>query len=421
MAYNGAVVPFCIDAAVLGTDRHLVSCADGFTWHATVPKDMWHLSGRVKPDSDWCLDTVLRLGGATVDLAPPVRFVNAMATVSSGSNITAMPWQRIMPARAHRAFVQGIIDQVVVAMAKAPVNYYRDTWVPGNAVIRSLRPAVVDKGRFDELIKAGEGNVSAIRSFEPDDNGFAEPIIYDRFKTLTGRLTVNSGPQILTLKREHRDLLVSDTGGCIVSVDFAALEARVLLYEAGRRCDEPDLYGMIARDLGYDRKAVKAAVISELYGSSKYALGKVLGIEGKELNSFVRRVKAYFNTRELLNRIKAQFFETGHIINRYGRPVLIDDPMDHIFINYYAQSSGVDVTLLGFSLLVEHLARECPGVRPLYLLHDALILDVPLKYIDEVMATRTVTVPGYVQKFYLKSEHISGCNLKVERLTCTSI
>lgn len=258
-------------------------------------------------------------------------------------------------------------------------------------------------------MEAGVGNVKAVSTFVPDHAGFAAPVVYDRFGALTGRLTVTHGPSILTLKREYRDLLVSDTGGCIVSVDFAALEARVLLYEAGRRCDEPDLYGMIARDLGYDRKAVKGAVISELYGSSKYALGKALGIEGRELNSFVRRVKAYFNTKELLSRIKAQFFETGRIINRYGRPVLIDDPMDHIFINYYAQSSGVDVTLLGFSLLVERLARECPGVRPLYLLHDALILDVPLKYLDEVMATRAVTVPGYVQAF----------PLKVERLSCT--
>lgn len=404
------MVPLCIDAAVLGTDKHLVSGAAGFVWRVTVPEDTWHLSGYIKPDSDWCLDTALRLGGATVDLTPPIRFANAMATVSSGSNITAMPWQRIMPARAHRAFVKGIIDQVAVAMAKAPIDYYRGTWVPGNAIIRSLQPARIDVTRFEALVEAGVGNVKVVSTFVPDHAGFAAPVAYDRFGTLTGRLTVTHGPNILTLKREYRDLLVSDTGGCIVSVDFAALEARVLLYEAGRRCDEPDLYGMIANDLGYDRKAVKGAVISELYGSSKYALGKALGIEGRELNSFVRRVKAYFNTKELLSRIKAQFFETGRIVNRYGRPVMIDDPMDHIFINYYGQSTGVDVSLLGFSQVVERLARTASGVRPLFLLHDALILDVPSSHLDEVMSINHVFVPGYTQRF----------PLKVERLTCTS-
>lgn len=404
------MVSFCIDAGVLGTDRHLL-CGDGdFSWHVTVPPETWHLSGAVKPDSDWCLDTALQLGPEQVDLSPPAKFASAMAIVSSGSVLSLpVPWQKVMPGRAHRAFVQGIVERVAVAMAKAPLNYYRGTWVPGNGVIRSLRQARVDATRFQALVDASVGNIRVVETFRPDFMGRAQPVTYDRFGTLTGRLTVTQGPQILTLKREYRDLLVPDTDGCIISIDFAALEARVLLYEAGRRCDEPDLYAMIARELGHERKAVKGAVISELYGSSKHALGKALGIEGKELNSFVRRVKTYFNTPALLKRIKQQFVETGRVINRYGRPVVIDEPLDHIFINYYAQSSGVDVTLLGFSQIVARLAEEAPGVRPLYLLHDALILDVPAQYLAAVMALKSVTVSGYVQAF----------PLKVERLTCT--
>lgn len=404
------MVSFCIDAGVLGTEKHLLCSDGGFSWHVTVPGETWHLSGDIKPDSDWCLDSVVRLGGHELDLAVPGKFASAMAIVSSGSNPNRpLPWQMIMPARAHRAFVQGIIEQVAVAMAKSPTDYYRAAWVPGNAVIRSLRQARVDKERFQALVDAQVGNVKVVETFRPDFMGLAAPVTYDRFGTLTGRLTVTQGPSILTLKREYRDLLVPETDGCIVSIDFAALEVRVLLYESGRSCPDPDLYAMIAKDIGAERKAVKGAVISELYGSSKYALGKALGIEGKELNAFVRKVKSYFNTPALLKRIKQQFVETGRVINRYGRPVVIDEPLDHIFINYYAQSSGVDVTLLGFSQIVQKLAAEAPGVRPLYLLHDALILDVPARYLEQVMAVRSVVVPGYVQAF----------PLKVERLTCT--
>lgn len=348
---------------------------------------------------------MFRLGGVVLDLSPPKQFVTAMELVASGSS--KIPWQWAMPSRTHRAFVQGIVKQVAEAFEKLPIDYYRAAWVPGNAVIRSLQRAKVDVERFQALVDAGVGNVKVVETFRPDFMGYAMPVTYDRFGTLTGRLTVTQGPSILTLKREYRDLLVPETNGCIVSVDFAALEARVLLYEAGRRCDEQDLYGMIARELGYDRKAVKGAVISELYGSSKYALGKALGIEGKELNSFVKKVKAYFNTPELLKRIKKQFVETGKVINRYGRPVLIDEPLDHIFINYYAQSSGVDVTLLGFSKLVKKFELEAPGVRPLYLLHDALILDVPQAHMEMVMGTRSVTVPGYVQAFPVKAEKLA--------------
>jgi hypothetical protein len=238
--------------------------------------------------------------------------------------------------------------------------------------------------------------------------GFALPVCYDRFKTLTGRLTVSSGPQILTLKREHRSIIKSAYGddGIVVAFDFAALEARILLYEYGRKCDDVDLYGVIASDLGHDRKAIKGAVISELYGSSKWALGKHLGIEGKELNMFVKNVKAYFNTGELLERVKQQFVATGKVINRYGRPINIDEPLDHIFISYYGQSTGVDVTMLGFKQVLDILVKKAPKTRPIFLLHDAILLDVHKEELTEVAKIKHVRVPGYVQKFPLRLEKL---------------
>lgn len=411
MDQDGGVPSFCVDNRLLGTDRHLLCTEDGFSWRVMVPAETWHLSGTIKPDSDWCLDSLLRLGNVTIDVSPPKRFVNSIVPLLSGSGRQGFdpPWQHLMPVREHRAFTKGLVGQVAVAMERLPTNYYRDTWVPGNRILRSLRPIKVDRSRWQALVDAMVGNVRVVETFKPTDDGFADDITYDRFGTLTGRLTVTSGPSILTLKREYRDIMASSTpGGCIVCVDFAALEARILLYEAGRRCDEADLYGMIAREMGgtVTRKAVKGAVISELYGSSKFALGKALGIKGRELNDFVRQVKAYFNTAALLKRIKQQFVATGNIINRYGRPVLIDEPLDNIFINYYAQSSGADVALLGFSQIVSELPET---VRPLCLLHDGLFLDAPPEQLDRVLAVRSVRVPGYVQSF----------PVKVERLACT--
>lgn len=250
----------------------------------------------------------------------------------------------------------------------------------------------------------------ATQSFVPDEDGLTRPVRYDRFKTLTGRLTVESGPQILTLKREHRDILKSRHGdnGAIYALDFANLEARILLYEYGRSCNDVDLYGVIAKELGYDRKAIKGAVISELYGSSKWALGKHLGIEGKELNEFVKKVKDYFNTGELLERVKAQFVSTGKVINRYGRPVTIDEPLDHIFISYYGQSTGVDVTMLGFKQVVDTLKKKAPKSCPVFLLHDAMFLDVHNDDLPIVQSIKHVKVKGYVQKFFLKLEKISS-------------
>lgn len=400
---------FCLDRRLLGTKEHLVVADGTFWWASRVPAETWHLDGSTKNVSDWCLDTVLKLAHTTPVLAPPEPFIREMSVLSGSLEGVEIPWQRVMPAKAHQSFIKRLVGEVVVAMEQAPLDYYRTVWVPGNVVFRSLQPCAVNRKTWEELLEAGLGNVPAIRSFEPGPDGYAAEVDYDRFKTLTGRLTVHAGPQILTLKREHRSMLQSSFGdkGSIYAVDFAALEARILLYEYGRKCDELDLYGMIAKELSYERKAIKGAVIAKLYGMTDWALGKHLGIEGKELQTFLRKFDGYFSTDDLLKRVKAQFVATGKVINRYGRPVTVDEPLDNIFISYYGQSTGVDVTMLGFKQVIDTLAEKAKGVRPVFLLHDAMLLDVHHDDLPVVQAITHVKVKGYVQKFFLKLDKIS--------------
>lgn len=401
--------PFCIDRSVVGTADHVVVDGDSTCRVTEVPSAMWHLDGAKKGHSDTCLDTALALGPGVPVLDPPAAFVR-QADVLAGSLVPGhVPWGRMMPAWAHEAFVRRLTGEVAVAMAAAPLDYYRKVWVPGNGIFRSLQRCSVDSHAWGSLLALGEGNVSALASFEPDAAGLAQPVSYDRLRTLTGRLTVTSGPQILTLKRVHRRVVRSVYGssGSVVALDFAALEARILLYEHGRRCEELDLYGMIARELGYERNAIKGAVISKLYGSSKHALGRHLGIGGVDLDTFIRKVQVYFDTDELLARVKAQFVATGRVNSRHGRPVVVDEPTDNVMVAYYGQATGVDITMLGFRQVVDRLASEVPRVRPVFLLHDAILLDV---HDDDLPAVRRIThlkVPGYVQRFVLRLEEVS--------------
>ena len=180
----------------------------------------------------------------------------------------------------------------------------------------------------------------------------------------------------------------------------------MLLYEFGRRAEEVDLYGTIARELNRDRKVVKGAIIAMLYGMTDYVVGKQLGIGGKELKTFLKQLKLYFRTDELLKRVKAQFVATGYLENRYGRRVLVDEPLDHILINYYAQSTGVDVTLMGFSQVIQQLEQTAPQTCPIATLHDALLLDVHLDELEAVQKVTEVRVKGYVQHFPLRLEEV---------------
>lgn len=392
--------PFCIDSRLLGTEKNLL-IDGGFSWIPTIPKDVWHLSGSCKLRSDRCLDTLGRLNHRPLDVSPPKKYANMMSTVMSGSCVSP-PWSQVMTARDHRTFVEGLINSAKEALATFSKDYYTNVWVPQSRVLRSLQPAKVSDERFREVLAASGMNSRVIEGFRPGPSGYADPIEYDRFGTRTGRLTVESGPGILTVKKDFRDMIIpSNPDGKIVYFDFAALEARVLLYEAGGRCDDVDMYSYINRELfggTAERKAIKGAVISELYGSSKAALGAALGISGKDLDDFVGKVKGFFRTSDLKKRVKEEFLKTGCITNRHGRKIVIEEPLDHIFVNSYAQSTGVDVSLLGFSEIVDQFAGR-PGIRPLFVLHDALILDVDYEDLEFVSNIKSVKVPGYVQKF----------------------
>lgn len=391
----------CFDAKLLGTQQHLYVIGDQCEWIDDVPTNVWHFSGELKLDSRRCFDTLLALNHVTINKLPPDRFVNAMATLTQETKI---PWSYVMPHRDHRDFMKGLVNEAMVTLPLLSKAYYETTWVHQGRLLSMLQPAKIDPRRYDEVRSLNPMNAKVIDSFAPRQGDYALPVVYDRFASRTGRLTVASGPNILTVKREYRDMLQSSfDDGEILYIDFSALEPHVLLYEAGGRCPEHDMYSYISNTMfkgSATRDSVKVAVISELYGSGRTALENRLGIHGDELDEFVHNVRFLFKTDALKQRVKAEFYKNGFITNRHGRRIEIDTPLDHIFVNSYTQSTGVDVSLLGFAAIMDSLHDT--DIRPLFVLHDALILDVPREYISRAMAITDVKVPGYVQKFPVK-------------------
>ena len=414
----------CVGASLIGTEKNLL-VDDGYRWVDNIPNFTWNLTGCIKIDDTMCLDTLFRLHHVVIDYSPPEKFVKMMSSVAPNMSAN-VPWAKVMHPRDHRVFVKNVVNQATGVIDKYSKDYYLNTWVPESLILQSLQPAKISQRRYEECVRDAGMNAKSLAGFCPGHDGYARSVRYDRFGTRTGRLTVSSGPGILTLKKEYRNMVMpSTTDGKIIYVDFAALEARVVLYEAGTRCDDTDLYGNIANEVfggKVSRNSAKIAVISELYGSGKAALGESLGISGNELDEFVSKIRRYFKTDDLKLRVKEQFLREGYITNRYGRRINIDEPIDRIFVNSYVQSTGVDVALLGFSELMKCFSKR-PGIRPLFVLHDALVLDVSKDCIEEVMGITHVKVPGYVQKFPLKCEiflHLNKHGFMDNFLSCRS-
>lgn len=383
----------------------MVVSSDGFTTLLKAPKDIWFLNGAFDPMKPLCLDSLLKLGGVDLDIRPPNKWTVAMNLVASGSQV---PWSQVMPSTEYKSFVKNIVKSIIGTIDTLPQDYYRNVWCPAGQLLMSLKAPRVDSSFYRDLVGSIERDSGALETFRPGPGGFLSPVVYDRFATRTGRLTVSAGPNILTLKKEYRKLLKSNfSDGVICSLDFSALEARIILAESGTVPVTDDLYGSLAQRLfqgKISREIVKVAVISELYGSSKHALGGRLGLAGRKLDEFVETIHGYFKISDLRKRLKDEFIKTGKIRNRHGRLLDLDDPQDHLFVNTYAQSTGVDVSLLGFKAVMDKLGTD--GIRPLFVLHDALILDVREDRLADVERTNFVSIPGYDFEFPLKFERV---------------
>jgi len=314
-----------------------------------------------------------------------------------------------LPQNEFKIFFKNIVQVTTDSFSELPFGYYEVAWTAGSRVLGSLKPAAIDVDAFNRIIADNPGT-PGLESFRPKRSGFAHPVIYDRFSTRTGRLTVSDGPNFLVLKKDNRKIIKSSfEDGRVVSLDFKALEARIVLAEAGRYSDASDIYedisvtqfkGILPRDV------VKTAVLAELYGISRNALRIRLGVSDQKLDEFIRVIKEYFKVEQLRSRLKEQLTSVGKIINRFGRPLGIPDGQDNLLINTYAQSSGVDVSLLGFDKVLSDLGSD--GIRPLFVLHDAIILDVRPDRVEDVKRVKDVEIPTYDAPFPLKFEHLGA-------------
>lgn len=320
------------------------------------------------------------------------------------------PWKDIMPGRVFKVYFKELVAALTEACkVDLPYSYHETAWQAGSRVLDSFRPAKIDSSRLNSHLATTQTS-SALASFTPNRLGYARPVSYDRHSTRTGRLTVASGPEILTVARRHRDVVISSfPGGEVLYVDFRALEARIVLAEAGRASPPGDVYETISQDVfggRVKRDDVKTGLISELYGSSKSSLSRRLGVTGKALDDFVRDVREHFGLTALGSRLAQEYSMTGRLRNKHGRPVSVADPKESSLINTYAQSSGVDVSLMGFDQLLGDLGDD--GIRPLYVIHDGLVLDVRSDRIKDVKNVSEVPVAGYVSPFPLKVEKFSS-------------
>lgn len=254
-------------------------------------------------------------------------------------------------------------------------------------VLGKLQPSLIDEEALKKALS--QGNTAFAESFMPTADGFTKKVRYSH-ATTTGRLTVRSGPKILNLNKEHRNILRSRfKKGAIGIIDFVSLEPRTALLLT--RGEAPfDIYEAMRSELGsqHTRAQLKVATISALYGQRG---------ETSIPQSVISR---FFGLPEIHRRHLGG--ETYG--NLYGRPLSSGD--ERLRLPHFVQSTAVDVALKGFGKLCDTY-RE---MVPLFIIHDAIVVDAERDLLQNLGKTGLEIDIEPLGKFYLTVKMIDEDN-----------
>ena len=114
------------------------------------------------------------------------------------------------------------------------------------------------------------------------------------------------------------------------------------------------------------------------YGMSAHTLKNKLNIEDLDANEIIKKIRDYFSIDELARKLLKEVEKTGAIKNYFGRVIKISDAKNispYTLVNYYIQSSSVDIALLGFNNIINYIKENKLLIHPIFVLHDAILLD----------------------------------------------
>ena len=351
---------------------------------------------------------------------PSNKWLNIYKTLNGKKhNNSSVPWFYFLKKEDFKNEVKEYITKVSHEIEKIDQEYLKQ-FHSYDFLFQSLQPTAINEVQQKiYYLGAEQAQKEILKSFSPN-NGFAKKPTYGRINSTTGRLIIEEGANILTLKKEYRNIITSRFGseGKILYLDFSSLEPRVLLSITNLAENEElpqDIYQhfMSAYDLDIPRKIIKTALLSQLYGAKEETLYKQLDGHVSKPKELIEIIKEYFGIETLKQKLREEFNANNgkYIKNYYGRRISCEDVKPYVLLNYYIQSTAVDVAMQGFTNIVRkiHKAKFQNHIIPLFILHDGLILDIHEDFfgaIDKLCKIGSSNIKGFENiNFFLKEDN----------------
>jgi len=371
-----------------------------------------------------CIEEFLELHGKVITTAINKKPLQEFRVVAHALPPSEIPWRYALPKIDYATYIKSLIEEILGCLFPIWNNlegeYYRTTYSQTTKACGYFQPAKINVSYFSEQKNNFNNSLTSVfDSFKPNEEGFSRAPTYSKSKSRTGRLITTSGANMLLLEKKHRSkILESRFGkdGQIIQLDYKSLEPRVLLGYLNKKEEaaQLDIYADTAKkfSLTIPRGTVKDIVLSKLYGAGKE---KILSLLGENPEYVMNCINEHFSFREMTNMLQAQHDESGRkmIRNAYGRCIKTDDVQSRVFLNYFCQSSAVDVALLGFHQILLYLEKYqlLSLIVPIFFLHDAVLLDVHKDAMPEISFLKIIGSQNIMKfediQFYLEDSNVT--------------
>ena len=318
--------------------------------------------------------------------------------MASVLNVSGAAKMLIVPRHIMDAHKKNVGLTVTDLLASHGNSEYLRSYAKCRSFLSSLQPSLVDASALQNLIKKQkhDGVKTNLSSFMPM-NGRTNTIKYSMASSSTGRLSVTSGPKVLTSPSEVKSVLRSRfQDGSILQLDLCSAEPNFALFVSGKS-PKADVYADMCSSVlsnAVDRGVAKLVTLSALYGQSTRNLEKQLPA-GIGAAGVIRSIRRYLSYRSLLEKLQEKMQE-ANLRNYLGRPLPVDK--QRLLVSHYLQSSVAEASMVMFS---DFCLNE-PTAVPLFVIHDALIVDCEKELADRLLNEKILFLDFDNAKFPVK-------------------
>jgi len=393
---------YCISNKITGLEKDLIFNKDLKLINRKKIKSDIVICKTNNPDS---ISYFSKNAGVELELDIPLKYRNMWGFIKRNPD-----WSKVLGVEKFVKMCSLLLKQTKSFNENNLNKYYTDISQNHYKLFKEIKPAKIsEKNLLKYLSSIEKYHAKKFLNNLEDNRKYFKTIEYSIFNSATGRMTVTNGPNILTLKKENRNIFKSSyNNGSILEIDIKNLEPRILMGMFNKEVPE-DIYTWIAQtvidDNGYgeideiQRNFVKELTFKILYGASMHTIKKDLKNMDwlYDIEDIVGRIKSNMGYHELVVKIKSEMQE-NYFTNFYGRKLKNSSSN----VNYYLQSTGVDVSMFCFEKINSILKKASLNFKIIGFIHDAMLIDVDEKANEVIMKNlnqKSIEVTGFNNKF----------------------